>query len=128
MMSQAGLVLVVEDSPTQAQKVSTMIRVLCGLKVSVAADGLEALRSVFTNSPDVIVLDVNLPGMDGYQLCKRLKRNRRTAHIPVIILTASESLSAVRHGLDAGADDFIPKDGLTAENLVATLRNYLTFH
>lgn len=127
-MSGPGLVLVVEDSPTQAQKTSTMIKILCGLNVALAADGIEALRIVDANRPDVIVLDVNLPGMDGYQLCKRLKRDQNTAHIPIIMLTSADSAQAAMQGIGAGADDYIPKDVFATENLVATLRNYLSFH
>ena len=127
-MSDPGLVLVVEDSPTQAQKTSMMIKILCGLNVAVAADGIEALRAVDANRPDVIVLDVNLPGMDGYQLCKRLKRDQTTAHIPIIMLTSADSAQAAMQGLGAGADDYIPKDVFATENLIATLRNYLSFH
>jgi pilus assembly protein CpaE len=123
-----GLVLVVEDSPTQGQKMSTMIKVLCGLNVTIAMDGIEALRMIEANPPDVIVLDVELPGMNGYQVCRRLKRDKHTAHIPIIMLTAADSSEAAVHGLVAGADDYIPKDEFGTENLIASLRNYLNFH
>jgi CheY-like chemotaxis protein len=127
-MKDPGLVMVVEDSPTQAQKVSTMIKVLCGLNVILATDGIEAFRLVETHRPDVIVLDVNLPDMDGYQICRRLKRDPNTAQIPVIMLTSADSAQAALKGLDAGADDYIPKDVFSSQNLIATLRNYLTFY
>lgn len=123
-----GLVLVVEDSPTQGQKVSTMIRILCGLNVTIAMDGIEALRVIEAKPPDVIVLDVELPGMNGYQVCRRLKRDKHTEHIPIIMLTAADSSEAAVNGLVAGADDYIPKDEFAIENLIASLRNYLNFH
>jgi CheY-like chemotaxis protein len=127
-VNEVGLVLVVEDSPTQGQMVSTMIRILCGLNVVIAADGSQAMQAIHTNQPNVIVLDVNLPDMDGYQLCNRLKRDPLTAHIPIIMLTSMHSDQATTRGLAAGANDYIPKDGNATENLISALRRYIDFH
>lgn len=108
-MGKSALVLIVEDSPTQAQKIQA---VLCSyqLRVAVATDGLQALSMVDDEQPDLVVLDVNLPKMVGYQVCNRLKRDNTTAHIPVIMLTPADSADATLRGLELGADDFIPKD------------------
>ncbi len=125
-MKQSPLILVVEDSPTQAQKMVAVLNVLYGLRVAVAQDGVEALRVAERQLPDLIVLDVNLPGMDGYQVCTRLKRDPKTAAIPVIMLTSADSSQAALQGLKAGADDYIPKDVFATETLLATLRAYLS--
>jgi DNA-binding response OmpR family regulator len=116
-----------EDSPTQAQKVATMLTTLYGLRVIVAKDGVEALGMASKDHPNAIVLDVNLPQMDGYQVCKRLKRDKNTAQIPVIMLTSSDTSDAALQGLESGADDYIPKDVFATENLIATLRTYVKF-
>ncbi len=126
-MKKIPLILVVEDSPTQAEKMSALLNVLCGMRVIVAKDGIEALRSVAQNHPDLVILDVNLPRMDGYQVCKRLKRDPNTASIPIIMLTTSDSSEAARNGLEAGADDYIPKDVFATDNLLATMRAYVSF-
>jgi DNA-binding response OmpR family regulator len=126
-MPKTSLVLIVEDSPTQAQKMTALLKNIYGLNVIIAADGLDALRAVDEHHPDAVILDVNLPKMDGYQVCKRLKRDLRTQNIPVIMLTAADNSQAAIQGLDAGANDYIPKDPFATDNLISTLRNYLKF-
>jgi CheY-like chemotaxis protein len=126
-MSDSPLVLIVEDSPTQAQKVATVLTTLYGLRVILAKDGVEALAMAGKEHPQAFVLDVNLPQMDGYQVCKRLKRDKNTAQIPVIMLTSSDTSDAALQGLESGADDYIPKDVFATESLIATLRTYVKF-
>ena len=126
-MKKAPLILIVEDSPTQAQKTGSILKVLYGMQVVIVANGIEALRAAVQHRPDLIILDVNLPGMDGYQVCKRLKRDTNTAHIPVIMLTSSDSSDAALDGLNAGADDYIPKDVFATDALLGTMRTYLKF-
>lgn len=117
------LVLIVEDSPTQARQVSANLA-KHGIRSVVAGDGPEGLRAVDEQKPDLIVLDVNLPTMDGYQVCRRLKRDPNTASIPVIMLTEFDGSGATMRGLEAGADDYIPKDVFAVENLIATLEAF----
>lgn len=114
-------VLLVEDSPTQAEQIKTTIQG-AGLTVLVVGDGPEAIREAMTNPPRLIVLDINLPSMDGYQVCRRLKRNPDTRDIPVIMLTEQSSAKDTMTGLQAGADDYIPKDIFAGEHLLDTLR------
>lgn len=125
-MNDSPLILVVEDSPTQAKQIAAALAAY-NLRVVIAGDGLEGLRVVDSQQPDMVILDVNLPTMDGYQVCSRLKRDSRTAHIPVIMLTAYDSAKATLQGLEVGADDYIAKDEFTNENLMATLDSYLNF-
>ncbi len=74
-----------------------------------AFNGLEALEKVEEHEPDIILLDVMMPGMDGFEVCRRIKQNPKTAHVPVVMVTALDQPSDRVAGLDAGADDFLTK-------------------
>ncbi len=114
-------VLLVEDSKTQAKQISDVL-ISIGLTVRVVGDGPEAIREAIEHPPALIVLDVQLPSMDGYQVCRRLKRAEETKNIPVIMLTDRAGAKETMIGLKAGADDYIPKDIFAAEHLVETLK------
>ncbi|MBN1966679.1 MAG: response regulator [Anaerolineae bacterium] len=120
MSHKPPLAVIVEDSPTQAKSISAKLQGH-GLETIVAFDGPEGLRAIADNLPDLVVLDVNLPSMSGYQVCRRIKRDPATAHIPVVMLTVSENFDAMMEGIEAGADDYIPKDAFATENLISTL-------
>jgi two-component system KDP operon response regulator KdpE len=92
-----------------------------GLQVYVAHDAISALRKVYSLKPDVILLDVMLPEMDGWQACRRI---RELSNIPVIMLTALGSAKNVVHGLDLGADDYMVKP-VAANELVARIHALL---
>lgn len=77
--------------------------------VLTATNGLEALEKVATQSPDIVLLDVMMPGMDGFEVCSRIKSDPATAHIPVVMVTALTDSSDRIKGLEAGADDFLSK-------------------
>ncbi len=77
--------------------------------VDMAVDGPEAIRKAEEGSPQIILLDVMMPGMDGYEVCRRLKANPRTRHIPIVMLTALTDAEDRVRGLKAGADDFLSK-------------------
>ena len=117
-------VLLVEDSKTQAAQIKETLESV-GLRVRVAYDGPDGLRGAIENPPALIILDVKLPSMDGFQVCHRLKRDAQTCNIPIIMLTAADSSTATLHGLEVGADDYIPKDTYAMENLIATAKTYL---
>mgnify|MGYP005844620755 CR=1 FL=1 len=119
-MSEAPLALIVEDSPTQAKQIAANLA-SHNIRTVIAYDGPEGLRAVDEYQPDLVVLDVNLPTMDGFQVCRRLKRDPNTRHIPVVMLTAADDSEATLQGLEAGADDYIPKDMFASENLTSTL-------
>ncbi len=80
-----------------------------GYIVFLADNGKKAVESVKQNAPDLILLDVMMPEMDGYEVCKMLKKNGKTKHIPVIMLTARGQESDEKKGLSSGADDYITK-------------------
>lgn len=77
--------------------------------VLTASNGPEALEKVETQSPDIVLLDVMMPGMDGFEVCRRIKANPATAHIPVVMVTALTDASDRIKGLESGADDFLSK-------------------
>jgi two-component system cell cycle response regulator len=78
-------------------------------EVCTAMNGADALEAVDSFKPDIILLDVMMPGIDGIEVCRRIKTNRQTQHIPVIMLTALDQVEDRVRGLEAGADDFITK-------------------
>lgn len=74
-----------------------------------AYEGSEAMRKSKAEIPDLIILDLMLPGMDGYEVCSRLKKDARTGNIPIIMLTARDEVRDKVEGLDIGADDYVTK-------------------
>jgi DNA-binding response OmpR family regulator len=98
-------VLVVEDDTTVLEVATTYLR-SAGFLVSTASDGFEALEVAASTSPDLIVLDRMLPGIDGAEVCRRI---RLTSAVPVILLTALGSTEDRITGLEAGADDYVTK-------------------
>ena len=119
-MSKSPTVLIIEDSATQAKLTAAQLS-SHDINVVLAEDGVQGLRCVDTFSPDLIVLDVNLPNMDGYQVCQRLKRDQNTRHIPIIMLTANDHSEDALKGLSVGADDYIPKDVFATQHLLSVL-------
>ena len=80
-----------------------------GFEVAEARNGAEALQAIAERLPDVILLDLMMPGMDGFEVCRRLKKNSRTAHIPVLLITALSERKERLMGIEAGANDFLHK-------------------
>src|SRR5882762_452197 len=78
-------------------------------EVITAFNGLECLSKMEAGAPDIVLLDVMMPGMDGFEVCRRIKSNPKTAHVPVVMVTALDQPSDRVAGLDAGADDFLTK-------------------
>jgi|GEM_PF-509252 len=111
--AEAPLVLLIEDNPDLQQQVADS---LSGLhRVLTASDGLQGLDMALANVPDLIVSDVMMPGLDGYDLTQRLKTDDRTSHIPLILLTARSAADSRLKGLQAGADDYLSKPFSLAE-------------
>jgi DNA-binding response OmpR family regulator len=127
--------LVVEDNEEIAQMV-TLFLAARGFKVSVASDAAAALRMVRESLPDLILLDIGLPDINGYEVLKQLRQNPRTRHVPIIFVTQRKQKPDRIAGLEMGADDFITKPfdpdelGLRVQNLVsrATRENLINPH
>ncbi|HUV50707.1 MAG TPA: response regulator [Anaerolineae bacterium] len=108
-------ILVVEDNKDISFLICEILRSYIGCRVISAGDGEECLKIVKKEPPDVILLDIYMPGMDGFEVCKILKEDEQTNHIPIIFLTATASdLKSKIRGLEIGADDYIvqPVDNL----------------
>ncbi len=114
-------ILIVEDSPTQALHLQALLEQV-GLEVLVAYDGQTGLEMARSWQPDLVVLDVQMPGMNGFQVCQQLKRTAATAEIPIIMFTRHDEQEAVVLGLQTGAVDYIPKDAFADAVLLETLR------
>lgn len=80
-----------------------------GYNISEAKDGYEAIEKVYAENPDVILLDLMIPGMDGFEVCRHLKSDPKYDHIPVIMLTARGEVDDKVEGLEMGADDYVTK-------------------
>ncbi len=119
--AQGKKILVVEDSPTQALHMQTLLEQE-GLQVLLAHDGRAGLKAARELHPDLIVLDVQMPGMNGFQVCQQLKNTPETADIPIIMFTRHDEQEAVVLGLQTGAVDYIPKDAFADAVLLETLR------
>jgi twitching motility two-component system response regulator PilG len=113
-------VLVVDDSPT-VRKLVTMTLEKQGYRVALAADGIEALAKIHDDPPGLILLDISMPRMDGYQLCKTVKENVETAHIPVVMLSGKDDPFARAHARLMGAAGHIPKP-FSPQQLISKMR------
>ena len=116
----AKTVLIVEDSPVQALSLLKLLESQ-GLSVICAPNGVAGFELALQQLPDVIVLDIHMPEMDGIETCRRLKQENATINIPVVLLTAHTEIEAFRGGIEGGAIDFIPKDAFSDAVLLATL-------
>ena len=116
-------ILVVEDDEAN-RALLTLLLESEGYRVHTAADGETGLRAVTAHRPDLVLLDVGLPGLDGYELTRRLRSDPRHATLPILLLTGRTALADVVTGLNAGADDFITKPFAQPE-LIARIRSAL---
>ena len=101
-------ILLVEDSQTQALQLQRFLEEN-GYRVSIAKNGVEALRSINQNKPTIVISDVVMPEMDGYELCRQIKSDGELRKIPVILLTTLSNPEDIIMGLECGADNFVIK-------------------
>lgn len=104
----ANQILVVDDNDMNLALVSKILE-LEGYEVSIAGDGQEAIQSVITNKPDLAILDVMMPDMNGYELCRKLREPPISATMPIILLTAMNSDMEKALAIEAGANDIWSK-------------------
>jgi DNA-binding response OmpR family regulator len=122
--STAPRILVVEDHPLIAELIETRLRIE-GLQPTKALGGLEAIQRLDSEPFDLIVLDIMMPDVDGYQVLAHIRGNERTRHVPVMFLTARSSAEDVERALRMGADHYMTKPFSGAE-LVRTVKLLLT--
>lgn len=119
-MNEYHDILLIEDSPSQGLQLQLLLQ-RAGYSVSIATDGVKGWRQAHSRPPKLVLLDVNLPTLDGFQVLTRLKRDRTTSSIPVIILSTSNHVSDVERAISLGTDDYWVKGDLLTEKDAAIL-------
>ncbi len=117
-------ILVVDDEPDIRLVLQARLEA-AGYNVETAATGLEALNRIRTQPPDLVILDLMLPGMDGFAVCALLKRDQRFSRIPIIILTARSQTQDRKTGTDLGADAYLTKP-FQSKDLLEKISQLLT--
>jgi DNA-binding response OmpR family regulator len=121
----ASRILIAEDSNTQAKRAQLVLEE-AGFQVAIAVDGEAAWEVLKRETIDMVVSDIDMPRLDGFELCGRVKADPRLEHIPFVLLTGRMDLEALVRGLEAGADDVINKTwvpSLLVARLTALLRS-----
>jgi two-component system cell cycle response regulator len=101
-------VLIVDDNPQNVELLQAFLESM-PVKLITAADGLEALEKVASHQPDLILLDIMMPRMSGFQVCKRLKSDPKTKDIQILMVTALNELGDIEQATECGTDDFVSK-------------------
>jgi len=116
-------ILLVDDEPNLRELLRHMLE-LGGFEVVEAEDGLDALEKMKTILPDVMILDVMMPHMDGVTVCKKLRAMPKFAKLPIIMLSGKTQHKAVQEGLAAGANQYLCKP-ITVNELINSVRTFL---
>ena len=101
-------ILVIDDNPQNLELVVAYLDTL-DCEVSTAADGIKALERIADDPPDLIVLDIMMPRMSGFEVCRKLKTDPKTRDIPILMVTALKEMADIERGVESGTDDFISK-------------------
>lgn len=123
-MTNKSKILIVDDNIDTVELLRKRLRAE-GFDTEEAYDGEEALKKVEETHPDLIILDIMMPKLDGYEVCTRLKSNEKTKFIPIIMLTAKSDVESKVKGFDIGADDYVPKP-FDYRELSARVKSLLT--
>lgn len=124
-------ILLVEDCPSQALQIQHLFETFSGYRVCIAEDGIEGWKKACDDPPPVLILlDVNLPTLDGFSILSLLKHSDRTAAIPVVMLTGLDRLHDVEHAISLGVDGYLFKDDLftpqtTDVHVQSTIKQFL---
>ncbi len=119
----SATVLVVDDSPLIVELISDIL-IAYGYSVLVANSGEEALEKLETEMPDLILLDILMPGMNGIDTCANIKDNPTTSHIPVIMLTAKKDAESHLEAMNADAEEYLTKP-FSTEYLLKKVKEYI---
>lgn len=125
-ISEAQSILIVDDNPNNLEVLAHILTDV-GYQVSVAIDGETAIEQVEYHQPELILLDIMMPGIDGFETCRRLKANPLTCEIPIIFLTALSDSNNKVNGLSVGAVDYISKP-FQSEEVLARIRIHLKLY
>ena len=117
-------ILIADDSPTIVDVVQFLLHSQ-GYEVVTASDGIEAISKTYETKPDLVLLDIEMPKMNGYQVCRLLKSDEATKTIPIVILTSRDQKRDRFWGLSTGADEFMTKDFESEEELFTTIQTVL---
>src|SRR5512136_637494 len=115
-------ILVVDDTPASLRLLAELLTKE-GYRIRPATDGALALKSVAAKNPDLILLDVSMPGMDGYEVCRRLKADEKSSRVPVIFISAFGETRQKVSGFEVGGLDYITKP-FEAEEVMARVRTH----
>jgi putative nucleotidyltransferase with HDIG domain len=107
-MGQPTTILIVDDEPSGRETLAALLHAQ-GYRLEFAASGAEALAQAAALQPDLILLDVMMPGMDGFEVCRRVRADPAIAEVPIVLITALDDRGSRLEGIEAGADDFISK-------------------
>ena len=124
MISPDALVLIGEDEPDNQVILQTVVESLVGVRAQVAGDGLAVLACVSRERPRMILLDLMMPGLDGFQVTRKLKGDPATAGIPIVAVSAMARPDDREAALAAGCDEFVRKP-FELDDLEAVIRTYL---
>jgi two-component system chemotaxis sensor kinase CheA len=121
---ERSTVLVVDDSSTTLTLEKNILE-MAGYEVRVATDGAEALKILQSDSCDLVVSDILMPGMDGFELTTSVREDPKLKEVPVILVTALESRADKERGIEIGADAYIVKSTFDQENLLQTVEQLI---
>lgn len=118
-------ILIAEDNPQHLELIETYLEAMPDVRVVSAVNGEEALLRVHEEKPDLVLLDIMMPKISGFEVCKRLKNDPKTRDILVVMVTALNETSDVERAAECGTDDFLPKP-VDRNALLELIRNLLS--
>jgi len=122
-IEEQAKVLIVDDNQQNLELLEVYLEDLPGMTVRVATDGIEAMEIIASDPPDVVLLDIMMPRMSGFEVCKQIKSNPKTREILIVMVTALNETGDIERATECGADDYLSKpiDRKALVNLVQTL-------